>query len=151
MWKGNEIMGKLEAKQNKEEMKVTTFEDLKRYAEGTSVQLPAFSESCPFVAVLKSPCVVRLAMSGKIPNQLMKVAVELFSSEDAGDKKSAEETLKEMNDVREVMEIVADAAMVSPTFAEVKEAGLELSDAQLLAIYNFTQTGVEDLRFFRTK
>lgn len=132
------------------EMNVTTLEDLKKYAGGVKVQLPSFSESCPFVAVLKSPSVVRLAMSGRIPNQLMKVAVELFTGEtDESKDKSADEELKEMSDVRDVMEIIADASMVSPTFSEVKEAGIDLSDAQLLAIYNFTQTGIEDLRFFR--
>lgn len=134
------------------EMNVTTLQDLKKYAEGVKVQLPSFSESCPFVVVLKSPSVVRMAMSGRIPNQLMKVAVELFTGEtEEKHNKTADEKLKEMSDVRDVMELVADAAMVSPTFKEVKEAGLELSDAQLLAIYNFTQTGIEDLRFFRSK
>ena len=41
--------------------------------------------------------------------------------------------------------------MVEPTYQQLKDIGLELTDLQLLDIYNFTQLGVRSLISFRTK
>ena len=41
------------------------------------------------------------------------------------------------------------ASLVSPTWEELQSAGLNLTDLQLLYIYNFSQTGVDALRRFR--
>ena len=47
------------------------------------------------------------------------------------------------------MEVVVEAALVSPTMEEIKQAGLELSDDQLMAIFSYTQTGISALEPFR--
>lgn len=41
--------------------------------------------------------------------------------------------------------------MVEPTFEELQEIGLELTDLQLMQIFNFTQVGLNGLISFRTK
>ena len=41
--------------------------------------------------------------------------------------------------------------MVEPTYDELKEIGLELTDLQLVEIFNFTQNGIKSLISFRTK
>ena len=41
--------------------------------------------------------------------------------------------------------------MVEPTYEQLNEIGLELTDAQLNEIYNFTQAGVQALELFRKK
>ena len=91
---------------------------------------------------LKRPSILALAAAGAIPNPLMKTARKLFYSgvsPDGGDL--AEEG-------RVVLEI-AKAAMVKPTFDELEAAGIELTDEQLIAIFQFTQLGVKALDRFR--
>ena len=91
---------------------------------------------------LKRPSILALAAAGAIPNPLMKTARKLFYSgvsPDGGDL--AEEG-------RVVLEI-AKAAMVKPTFDELEAAGIELTDEQLVAIFQFTQLGAKALDRFR--
>jgi len=45
---------------------------------------------------------------------------------------------------------VAKEAFAEPTYAEIEAAGLELTDAQLLAVFNYTQSGAKALEPFRT-
>ena len=56
-----------------------------------------------------------------------------------------------MKEQKEILDIVASAAMVEPTYQDIKDIGLELTDLQLLEIYNYTQLGVKSLISFRTK
>lgn len=51
----------------------------------------------------------------------------------------------------EIFRVIARAALVSPSYDELEEAGLTLTDSQLLYIYNYSQTGVDALRRFREK
>ena len=51
----------------------------------------------------------------------------------------------------EILEIMAEAALVEPTYDDIKNAGLELADDQLTAIFNYTQDGVAALNLFRRK
>ena len=51
----------------------------------------------------------------------------------------------------EIFRIVAMASLVSPSWEELQNAGVNLTDLQLLYIYNFSQTGVDALRRFREK
>ena len=136
-----------EKETEKKEMNVTTLKELKKYAEGIPVQLPSFASDCPFVALLRRPSVVRLAREGTIPNDLLPAAMELFTGKKQENKK--EDKLRDMGESRDVMIVIARASMVSPTYDELTEMGLELTENQLIAIYNFTQTGVQDMRSFR--
>ena len=91
---------------------------------------------------LKRPSILALAAAGAIANPLLKTARKLFYSgvsPDGGDL--AEEG-------RVVLEI-AKAAMVKPTFDELEAAGIELTDEQLIAIFQFTQLGAKALDRFR--
>jgi hypothetical protein len=91
---------------------------------------------------LKRPSVLALAANGAIANPLMKTARKLFYngiSPDGGDL--AEEG--------RVLVQIARAAMVHPTFDELENAGISLTDEQLVAIFQFTQLGVKALDRFR--
>ena len=48
-----------------------------------------------------------------------------------------------------IMDIIATAALIQPTMDEIKSVGLELSDDQMMAIFNYTQAGVKALESFR--
>lgn len=129
--------------------KITTIEELKKYSEGEIVSIPGFVNNDPFVVRLKRPSLMRLAFEGIIPNNLLVKANELFY-EDGEETRNYEnkEMLREMYGVLSVM---AKEAMVSPTFEEVENAGLQLTDIQLMSIFNYTQVGINMLIPFRTE
>ena len=125
-------------------MAVTSIEKLKKIAQGQEVELQGWDEE-PFVCVLKRPSLLGLVENGDIPNPLLHAAYILFNG---SNNPKDQVNLKEMNDL---YRIIAKAAMVSPTYEQLEEIGLELTDMQLLEIYRFTQLGVKSLISFRTK
>lgn len=124
---------------------ITSIAQLSEYAKGQVVRLPDFAPDQPFVARLKRPSIMVLAKSGKIPNSLLETASSLFN----GKSKVANDSNNTMDDMYGVLEIIAEASLVSPTMAEIKSAGIELTDEQLIAIFNYSQQGVEGLKSFR--
>lgn len=129
-------------------LKVTSFEDLKGYANGSVVELPPFAEGQPFVARLKRPSILLMAKSGKIPNQLLSKAGQLFSGSGAALDSDDDNML---SDIYDIAMTIVKASLVSPTIDEINAAGLELSDNQVMAIFNYTQGGIEALKPFRSK
>ena len=125
-------------------MAVTSLENLKKLSEGQEVELPGWDEE-PFICKLKRPSLLGLVEGGQIPNPLLNAAYILFNG-----AKTQKDVLN-LKDQKEILDIVARAAMVEPTYQQLKDIGLELTDLQLLDIYNFTQLGVRSLISFRTK
>lgn len=125
-------------------MKVTTIDDLKEYAKGQIVQLPPFADGQPLVVRMKRPSLMILAKSGKIPNKLLKTATEMFNGESGAD----DEDLDALSKTFELLEIICEASLVEPKYKDFKSAGMELSDEQLIAIFNYTQRGIEALNSF---
>lgn len=128
-------------------MEITSFEALKEYANGEVVQLPDFAEGKPFVARLTRPSMMALVKNGMIPNTLLQKANELFSSGVSGAfDESNGETLAQMFDL---MDIVCEASFVEPTYQQIKESGVTLTDEQLMFVFNYSQRGVKALESFR--
>lgn len=125
-------------------MAVTSLKDLKKIAEGQEVELLGWGET-PFVCKLKRPSMLGLVANGEIPNPLLNAAYILFNG-----AKTTKDIIN-MKEQKELLTIMAKAAMVEPTYADLDEIGLELTDTQLLEIYNYTQIGVKALASFRTK
>lgn len=127
---------------------ITTLSDLQSYQAGTVVRLPDFSDGQPFVARLKRPSMLVLAKSGKIPNQLLTTAGELFvkgsGSFDPKDKNM-------LSNFYDTCRVICEAALVEPTWEEIESSGVELTDEQIMAIFNYTQAGVSALKNFRQK
>lgn len=128
-----------------EALQITSFADLEKYSKGQLVELPAFAEGQPFVAWIKRPSMLALIKSGKIPNSLLKTAGELFAEglPDVGEDDQV------MSKVFDVFDHVAEACLVEPSYQQIKEAGMELSDDQYMFIFNYTQRGVKALESFR--
>lgn len=129
-----------------EAMTVTSMSDLQSYAKGTVVRFPDFAEGQPFVARVRRPSMLVLAKQGKIPNSLLTAAGELFSKGGAGLDADNDRMLADAHDITEV---ICSAALIEPTLEDIHNAGMELSDDQLMAIFNYTQTGVKALESFR--
>ena len=122
---------------NSDVIKITSLSDLSRYQEGEVVELPPFGPDMPFVVKLKRPSILSLAKSGKIPNTLMEAADALFSGRQTDKKfKTSQKTLV---DTCEVIEILCEAAFVSPSWEDIKQSGIELTDEQFVAVFNYVQ------------
>lgn len=130
-------------------MKVTNLKDLKNISKGEVVELPSFSET-PFIARLRQPSLVGLVANGKMPNHLIGLATSLFN----GDSNKVDKTLesqKGIKDLYEIMLVIAEECLIEPTMQDIREAGLELTDIQLTAIFNYSQRGAKVLENFRIK
>lgn len=92
---------------------------------------------------LKRPSIMGLASSGKIPNELMSVLSDLF----VGKKSENDIDLKQMNDIYVA---VAKESLASPTYEELEQNGIMLTDTQLAEIYQYVSGGVKALENFRT-
>lgn len=126
-------------------MNVTSLADLQRYSQGTVVRFPDFNEGQHFIAKVRRPSLLMMAKSGQIPNSLLTSAGDLFTN-GAGNKNANEDTLSQMYDV---CRLVCKACLLQPTLDEIEAAGMELSDDQIMAIFNFSQVGVKALDSFR--
>lgn len=126
------------------ELKVTSLEDLKQMAEGEIISLPGFKEGMPFNARVKRVSLLNLIRKNVIPNQLLSAAEELFY----GKQSSKGVDMKELTNV---MLIMAENALVEPSIKDLNEVGLELTDEQIVALFNYTQEGAKSLTPSDTK
>lgn len=127
-------------------MSITTLSDLQSYASGTVVRFPDFAEGQPFVARVRRPSMLSLAKNGKIPNTLLATAGKLFTG--GGSELDAAND-KMLTDMYNVCHIICEACLLEPTLADIESVGLELSDDQIMAIFNYTQAGIKALEPFR--
>lgn len=134
--------------EDNDKSEITSIYDLQRYAKGQIVKLPDFAEGQPFVVRMRRPSLLIMAKSGKIPNRLLSTATDLFNG-GGGSKNANNDTL--LSDTYDVCEAIAEAALIEPTLSDIKNSGIELSDNQLIAIFNYAQRGIEALDNFRKK
>ena len=127
------------------ELVVTPIENLAEYAGGAVVELPPFGPNQPFIARLRRPSMLALARAGKIPNTLLNSANKLFFGDDNKGKRDPDSLQKTL----EVIDVLCEAAFVEPTYQQLKDCGIELSDDQYMFVFNFTQNGVNALHSFR--
>lgn len=127
-------------------MTITTIDELKNYADGEIVELPAFGENQPFVAKLKRPSMLTLVKNGRIPNSLLVNANKLFEQGVSSFNSANENAMNEMFDI---LDVICEASFVQPTYSQIKEAGLELTDEQYLFVFDYAQNGVRSLESFR--
>lgn len=132
----------------KEELKVTSIEQLKQDASGELVELPKFKNNSEFVARLRRPSLLKLVRSGKIPNTLLTKTNELFI--ESGKGFDTDDT-KLLDELFEVLEIIAGETFVEPKYEDIVNADIELTDEQLMFLFTYSQQGVQDLESFRTE
>lgn len=125
-------------------MAVTSLDKLKQLSKGQEVELQGWDEE-PFICKLKRPSLLGLVEQGEIPNPLLNAAYILFNG-----AKTPKDTIN-LKEQKELYTIVAKAAMVEPSYSQLEDIGLELTDMQLLEIFRFSQLGVQSLISFRSK
>lgn len=127
-------------------LQITSLDQLAQYSQGQVVQFPDFGEGQPFVARIRRPSMLALAKTGRIPNSLLNTANGLFSGKGLSEKnKSA------LSDLFQILDVICEDCFLEPTYHDLKEAGVELTDEQLMFIFNYTQKGTKALETFRVQ
>lgn len=129
-----------------ENIKVTSIDQLKIMSGGEIVKLPPFIQGQDFYAKLRRPSMLKLVQSGQIPNSLLRTANMLFSG---GVNEELDRDDEFMKDLFDLIDVLAGAVFVEPSWSELKQAGIELTDEQYMFIFNYTQEGVKQLEPFR--
>jgi hypothetical protein len=123
---------------------ITSLTALGQYAQGQIVELPGFGDDQPFVVRLRRPSLMVLMKSGKIPNALLSTANSLFT----GSGKALNDP-SAIPDIVGVLDVICEASFVEPTWAQLQGIGLELTDQQYMAVFNYSQQGIKALDPFR--
>ena len=134
-----------EAREIHKQLEVTPITTLKEYAKGELVEFPPFAEGQSFVARVKRPSMMVLMKTGKIPNSLMMTANALFTGDNS--KSAMDEDF--YREVLGVIEVIAEASLVEPSWKELQDEGIELTDDQYTFLFNYTQKGIKALEPFR--
>ncbi len=111
------------------------------YTAVSRQELPGWEDNKPFAAKLRRVSLLTMAAAGAIPNELLSAAQRLF-----GEGFSDSIPLDKLGTL---LRAIAAEALVEPTMQQLEDSGLELTDVQLAAIYNYTQLGARALLPFR--
>lgn len=128
-------------------LSVTSISDLKLQSAGELVQLPGFVEGEDFIARMRRPSLLAMVKKGMIPNSLLSEATELFSNgtSNIGKNKNT------LDDMMNVIEIICEASLIEPTWKDIRDNDIELTDEQLMAIFSYSQRGIAGVRQFRNQ
>lgn len=124
---------------------VTSITQLNEYAKGQIVELPPFAEGQPFIARICRPSMLSLVKTGKIPNELLATANNLFI-DGRVDSKADPQAMQKIFDI---LDTICEACFIEPTYKQIQEAGITLTDEQYMFIFNYSQAGVKALKPFR--
>ena len=127
------------------EKKVTSISTLKGYMKGSLVRLPDFGPGQEFYARLTRPSMLEMIKRGEIPNAVLSSASDLFA-EGATSFITNRDKTKELFDV---IDVLCNATFVEPSYQDLKDAGIKLTDEQMMYIFSYTQNGVDALQSFR--
>ena len=132
-------------------MQITTLEQLKEIKRTEVIELPAFEDGTPLVVEIKKPNMMNLLVSGKIPNTLLNVANEMFNGKTGQVMGKASEDIKTLKELVGMMEVLAEASLVNPSYKNIKKLNIQLTENQLMAILIYSQSGVKALENFRNQ
>jgi hypothetical protein len=51
----------------------------------------------------------------------------------------------------DLFDVMCEASFVEPTYKQIKEAGVELTDEQYMFVFGYAQNGVRQLQSFRSE
>jgi hypothetical protein len=128
-------------------MNATSFEELKEMARGEVIPLTGFIANKPFNVRVKRVSILGLVQNGTIPNTLLGAANELFYGKNSNKSSGKDADMKEL---AKIMTLMAESALLEPTADQLKELSLELTDQQVVELFNYTQKGLEGIAKFPT-
>ena len=132
-------------------MQITSLEQLQAIKQTEIIELPSFEDGTPLNVEVKKPNMMQLIAAGKIPNTLLSSAMELFNGR-AGEKmQKAADNAGDLKDLVGLMNVIAEASLIKPTYKEIKKIGIELTDNQLMGLLMYSQGGIKALENFRNQ
>ena len=130
-------------------MQVTSLEQLKNIKLSEIVELPSFEDGTPLIVEIRKPNMMQLITSGKIPNTLLNVAMDMFNGKTGDKMQKASQSSKDLSELVKMMNVIDETSLVNPCYEDFKTTGVDLSDDQLMAILMYSQGGVKSLENFR--
>lgn len=129
---------------------VTNIENLKNVQMSREVELPPFMDGTPFTARIKSTSLINMVNKGRIPNPLIKVVLGMIDgeNEEKDKKKDINETIEDKVNSFNLMFAIAKEALVEPTFEDIEKCGIELTDDQILAIFEHSMSSLNSASKF---
>ena len=124
-----------------EEIRITSIEEIKDRMAERVVELPGFGDGAPFAARVRRLGLLEMVQGGDVPNELLSTVNELYTKGTGG--------LRSIKDAAQVYHYYAARVLVEPSLRQIEEAGLQLTDRQLMAIYFYGIGGAESLKIFR--
>jgi hypothetical protein len=122
-------------------MQITSLEQLQSIKQTEIIELPAFEDGTKLNVEVKKPNMMQLIAAGKIPNTLLNSAMEMFNGK-AGEKmQKAADNAGDLKDLVGMMNVIAEASLVNPTYKQIKELGIDLTDNQLMGLLMYSQGG----------
>lgn len=126
---------------------ISSIQELQKASAGTVVELPSFDGVTKFYAKLRRPSMMALVKTKQIPNSLLTSANSIFENGLSGGFNPADAQI--LDKYFDILEVICEASFVQPTYKEIKDAGIELTDEQYMFIFDFAQNGVRQLEPFR--
>ena len=111
------------------------------------IEIPGFDANETFEIKVRKLSVVGLMSTGKIPNSLMQVVKDAFAGIKSSSQKSDDDIqyLDKAGEISKLLDIVCREAMIEPAFDDIGDV---MNDAQKLAVFQFVQGGVEQVKSF---
>ena len=106
------------------------------------VELPGWEPNQTVNFRLRRSNLRGLVTAGKIPNPLLSAAQRLY---EGGTSKSN----ASFTDIVKVMTLVVENTMVEPTYSDLTEANVELTEEQFGLIWSYANRGAQALATFR--
>lgn len=128
-------------------LNVTPLETIRLASLGKMVVIPGFADGETFTVMLRKPNMLTLMKLGKIPNELMESANGLFDVGKNGNKQVY--STKDLADICKIMEAFCEASLAQPTYKELMDLGIELTQEQVQFIFNYAVGGVKSIKPFR--
>ena len=133
-------------------MQVTSIDQLKKIKRTEVILVGAFEDGTELVAEVKKPDMMALMASGKVPNALLKPAMQVFNgkTKEITDK-VGENDLDALKDMVGLLDVFAKETLVNPSYKDIQDCGIDLTMEMKLNLMAYAQGGVQALESFRTE
>ena len=132
-------------------MQITSLEQLQSIKQTEIIELPPFEDGTPLNVEVKKPNMMQLMTSGKIPNTLLSSAMDMFNGKVGQKMEKAANNISDLKDLVGMMNVIAEASLIKPTYKEIKSLGIDLTDNQLMGLLMYSQGGIKALENFRNQ
>lgn len=132
-------------------LQTTTLEQLKAIKKTEVVSLGAFDDGTELIAEVQRPYLLDLITSGKIPNSLLTAAMTMFKDGAGTVVKQSVDSVEALQQMVGLMKALAESCLVNPSYANISDCGLRLSQDQLMNILAYVQGGASHLENFRNQ